>query len=117
MDERTLKDRTKRFALAVISLVEALRARELPTCWDDSFSDAEHLWEPTTEELVAAGRPPMSSRKLAIVEEEAGEWLDLLMDARVVSSNDAASLKKEADELVAMTVASIKTLRRRSTGS
>ena len=54
--------------------------------------------------------------KLAIVEEEADEtiyWLELLIETKIVSANDVESLIKESNEIVAMTVASIKTLRKR----
>jgi four helix bundle protein len=53
--------------------------------------------------------------KLAIVEEEADEsvyWLELLVDANVVTAKKVEALIAEGRELVAMTVASIKTLRR-----
>jgi len=52
--------------------------------------------------------------KLSIVEEEADEsiyWVELLAEAGVVTPNRIDAMKKEANELVAMTVASIKTLR------
>jgi len=52
--------------------------------------------------------------KLDIVEEEADEsiyWVELLAEAGVVTPNRIDAMKKEANELVAMTVASIKTLR------
>jgi four helix bundle protein len=52
--------------------------------------------------------------KLAIVEEEADEtiyWLELLVRAKIVSLETVQDVIKEADEIVAMTVASIKTLR------
>jgi len=54
--------------------------------------------------------------KLGIVEEEADEsvyWMELLLDAAVVPADRLTGLKKEANEIVAMTVASIKTLRAR----
>jgi four helix bundle protein len=54
--------------------------------------------------------------KLGIVEEEADEsiyWMELLTDSGVVPTERLLPLKKEANELVAMTVASIKTLRSR----
>ena len=54
--------------------------------------------------------------KLAIVEEEADEslyWMELLVDAGLVPRRRTLSLMKEGDEIVAMTVASIKTLRKR----
>jgi four helix bundle protein len=54
--------------------------------------------------------------KLSIVEEEADEsiyWIELLVDGGVVEPNRVDAIKKEANELLAMTVASIKTLRAR----
>jgi four helix bundle protein len=54
--------------------------------------------------------------KLGIVEEEADEaiyWMELLVDAGLASRDRVSVLLKEANELVAMTVASIKTLRSR----
>jgi hypothetical protein len=52
--------------------------------------------------------------KLAIVEEEAAEslyWMELLVEAELVSSARVVDLMNEANEIVAMTVASLKTLR------
>ena len=55
--------------------------------------------------------------KLSIVEEEADEsiyWLELLVDGAMLEPDRVEALKKEANELLAMTVASIKTLRVRT---
>ena len=55
--------------------------------------------------------------KLAVVEEEGDEavyWLDLLVEASVISEAQVVGLRREFDEVVAMTVASLKTLRNRS---
>ena len=52
--------------------------------------------------------------KLAIVEDEVDEamhWLALLVDRNLVAADELQELRKEANELVAMTVALIKTLR------
>jgi four helix bundle protein len=54
--------------------------------------------------------------KLAIVEEEADEtvyWLELLVEAEILPESRVTPLLKESNEIVAMTVASIKTLRGR----
>jgi len=54
--------------------------------------------------------------KLSIVEEEADEtlyWLDLLGEAKKIVPSRLGPLRREIDEIVAMTVASIKTLRSR----
>ena len=58
--------------------------------------------------------------KLAIVEEEADEsiyWMEMLVDSGALRQAQVEKLLSEGNEIVAMTVASIKTLRRRSTGS
>jgi four helix bundle protein len=54
--------------------------------------------------------------KLAIVEEEADEtlyWMELLIETKMVSRDRLANLMRQADEITAMTVASIKTMRKR----
>ena len=54
--------------------------------------------------------------KLSIVEEEADEsvyWLELLVEAGFVREDRVLPLIRESNEIVAMTVASIKTLRAR----
>ena len=54
--------------------------------------------------------------KLAIVEEEADEtvyWLELLIESKIVEPARINLLLKETNEIVAMVVASIKTLRGR----
>ena len=53
--------------------------------------------------------------KLSIVEEEANEtlyWLELLVEANIVPEERLAPLMQETNEVVAMIVSSIKTLRR-----
>ena len=52
--------------------------------------------------------------KLSIVEEEADEclyWLELLVESDLIPEAKVASLMVEINEIVAMIVASIKTLR------
>jgi len=56
--------------------------------------------------------------KLSIVEEEADEcvyWLELIVAANVVGSDRVAPLEREAREILAMTIASKKTLAARMT--
>jgi len=117
VDEQAFKDRTKRFALEVMKLVETLPhnrtadviARQLLRCGTSVGANYRAACRGrSTFDVVA---------KLGIVEEEADEsiyWMELLTDSGMVSSDRSAALKKEANELVAMTVASIKTLRSRT---
>jgi four helix bundle protein len=53
--------------------------------------------------------------KLGIVEEEADEaayWLEVLMEGEIIPSNSAMTLLREANELVAIVVASLVTAKR-----
>jgi four helix bundle protein len=52
--------------------------------------------------------------KLSIVEEEADEtlyWLELLVEANLIPETRLAPLMQETNEIIAMIVSSIKTLR------
>jgi four helix bundle protein len=54
--------------------------------------------------------------KLKSVEEEADEtlyWLELIIETGVMPSHRISELMTESDEIIAMTVASIKTLRKK----
>jgi four helix bundle protein len=117
MDEKTFKERTKKFALSVVQLVEAL-----PRTQTAAILGRQLLRAGTSvgANYRAACRGRSLSdvvAKLGIVEEEADEsiyWMELLVEGRVVLPERVSALSKEADEILAMTVASIKTLRYRN---
>jgi four helix bundle protein len=117
MDEETFKQRTKRFGLAVIKLVESLPRNRTAEVLGRQLLRAGTS---VGANYRAACRGKSTSdvvAKLGIVEEEADEsiyWIELLVEAGVVAPNSVEDLKKEANELLAMTVASIKTLRYRN---
>lgn len=116
MDEREFKRRTKQLALHVIELVEELPknktadvlGRQVVRCGTSVGANYRSACRgKSTADVIA---------KLAIVEEEADEtiyWLELLVEAKIVPASRVSELIKEANEIVAMTVASIKTLRGR----
>ena len=117
MDEKTFKERTKKFALAVVKLVEALpRNRTADVLGRQLLRAGTSVG--ANYRAACRGRSASDVvAKLGSVEEEADEaiyWMELLADAGVVPAERIGALKKEANELVAMTVASIKTLRSRS---
>jgi four helix bundle protein len=114
MDEQQFKDRTKKLALRVIRLVNSL-----PKTLTGDMIGKQLLRSGTSiganyrAACRAKSRADMIA-KLAIVEEEADEslyWMELLVDAEVVSASLLADLMQETNEIAAMTVASIKTLR------
>ena len=116
MDEQAFKGRTKQLALRVIELVE-----DLPTTRTADVIGRQLLRSGTSVganyRAACRGRSvPDVPSKLAIVEEEADEsayWLELLIEARITPEHRIAKLLQETNEILAMTVASIKTLRTR----
>jgi len=106
--------RTKAFALAIIRLVQAL-PRTQPR-----FVLGDQLLRSGTSVAAnyRAARRARSRRefvaKMGIVEEEADEsqlWLEMLTESGVVAPAATNGLREEARQLVAMTVASIRTAR------
>ena len=111
-----LRVRTKSFALRIIKVVDAL-----PNTRSANVIGGQLLRSGTSvgANYRAACRGRSTAEfidKLGIVEEEADEcsyWLELLVDSSLMPAKQLSELQKEADELVAITVASIKTARKR----
>jgi four helix bundle protein len=120
MNEQEFKDRTKKFGLRVIKAVEAL-----PRTWAGEVLGKQLLRSATSvgANYRAACRARSAADiiyKLGIVEEEADEsayWMEMIVEAGLIPEQRLSDLLREANEILAMTVASIKTLRRRSSGS
>jgi len=114
MIEQEFKDRTKQIALRVIRLVESL-----PDTNSAQIIGKQLLRSATSvgANYRAACRGKSTAdilHKLSIVEEEADEslyWLELLIESNIVSETKLSALMKDTNEIVAMIVASIKTLR------
>ena len=107
-----LKDRTKHFALMVIRL-----CRTVPPSQEGRIVTRQLLCSATS--VAANYRAVCRSRsradfvsKLGIVLEEADEtffWLELLVDMGAVQTDKIHPLLKEANELVSIFVASLRT--------
>jgi len=112
MSEPDLKKRTKAFALRVLKLVDAL-----PRTTSGRALGAQLVRSGTSvaANYRAARRAKSISHfisKLGDVEEEADEtlfWLEMIEESEIVPAKRLSALKKEANELVAITVASINT--------
>ena len=115
MNKDELKRRTKTFALDVIKFVESLPKGKIT-----EIIGRQLLRSGTSvgANYRAACRARSSAdfiAKMGVVEEEADEsiyWLELLVESGIVSSDRVVSLRKEADELLAITVSSIRTAKR-----
>lgn len=107
-----LKIRTKQFALRIVKLYRALPFKN-----EASVIGKQLLRSGTS--IGANYRAACRSRskaeflaKMGIVLEEADEtlfWLELLLEAEIVSAIKLESLIKEADELTAIFVSSLRT--------
>ena len=117
MDENLFKRRTKQLALRVIKAVETLPknrtadvlGRQLIRSGTSIGANYRAACRgKSTADVIA---------KLRIVEEEADEsayWMELLIESGLVSEARLSELMQETNEIVAMTVASIRTLQKRN---
>jgi four helix bundle protein len=110
-----LKKRTKAFALRNLKLVDAMPKT---TAGRALASRIARSGTSVAANYRAACRAKSTAdfiAKMGIVEEEGDEtlfWLELLEESEPVPAAKLTAIKQEADELIAITVASIKTARR-----
>jgi four helix bundle protein len=114
-NEPDLKKRTKAFALRILKLVDALPKT---TAGRALASQIVRSGTSVAANYCAACRAKSTAdfiAKMGIVEEEGDEtlfWLELLEESELVTATKLTAIKEEANELIAITVASIKTARR-----
>ncbi|MDY6900117.1 MAG: four helix bundle protein [Cyanobacteriota bacterium] len=120
MNEREFKRRTKQLGLRVIRLIEALEA--LPYNLNARVISKQLIRSATSvgANYRSACRAKSTAdiiAKLSLVEEEADEslfWMELIVESGLLPQEKLTSLMSETNEILAMTVASIKTLRIKS---
>lgn len=115
MNKDDMKHRTKQFALRVIRLVESLpkgRTENVPgkqllrSCTSVGANYRAACRAKSTADFIY---------KMGIVEEETDEsiyWMELLIEATIIESKKLEPLMEEANEFLAITVASIKTAKK-----
>ncbi|MBW1891331.1 MAG: four helix bundle protein [Deltaproteobacteria bacterium] len=115
--DKDLKQRTKQFALRVIRLCEALPNGQIANviryqllrCGTSVGANYRAACRGrSTAEFIA---------KMGIVEEECDEciyWMELIVEAELLPEERLKDIMAEADEILAITVSSIKTARRRN---
>jgi four helix bundle protein len=120
MDENLFKRRTKQLALRVIKAVEGLPknrtadviGRQLIRSGTSIGANYRAACRgKSTADVIA---------KLRIVEEEADEsayWMELLIESGLLPESRLSDLLQETNEILAMTVASIRTLQKRNGSS
>jgi four helix bundle protein len=114
MNEREFKERTRQFGLRVIRLVASLRKGAAEDVLGRQILRSATSVGANYRAACRARSKADMIAKLSIVEEEADEsiyWLELIIEAGMVSQKLVKDLLEEGNSLLAITVASIKTLR------
>lgn len=105
MDKRELQDRTKRFALRVVNLVDAPpRAAGGRAISMQLVRAATSIGANYRSACRARSRAEFAA-KLGVAVEDADEsmyWLELVRDGKILPENKLSHLLKEADELTAI---------------
>ena len=115
MNQEEMKQRTKLFALGIIQLVESLpKERTTEVLGRQLLRSGTSVGSDYRSACRAKSIADFIS-KMGIVEEEADEslyWMELLIEVGIEVNMKMEALMKEASELLAITVASIKTARK-----
>ena len=115
MSNIDLKERTRSFALKVIKVVEMLPKGRTADILGRQLLGAGTSVGANYRAACRARSTADFISKMGIVEEEADEsiyWMELLIEAGLVRKDDLIPLLDEADQILAITVASIKTARK-----
>jgi four helix bundle protein len=115
MNDQEFKDRTKQAALRTIRVVEALPSTKIADMIGRQLLRSGTSVGANYRAACRAKSPADMIAKLGIVEEEADEsvyWLELLVEAKISPVRRLRPLVAEFNEILAMVVASQKTLRR-----
>jgi four helix bundle protein len=111
-----LRDRTKEFALRVIHLFASLPKSEEPRVIGKQLLRSGTSVAANYREACRARSDSELISKLGVVEQELDEselWMELLAESGIIQADKLANLRAECEELLSMTVASIKTLKSR----
>ena len=115
MDNRDLRERTKRFALKIIKVVEILSKGRTADIIGRQLIKAGTSVGANYRAACRAKSTADFISKMGIVEEEADEtifWMELLIEAGLVHKDDLIPHLDEANQILAITVSSIRTARK-----
>ena len=114
VSDSDLNRRTKAFAIRIITLVDGLPKTVASRALASQVVRSGTSVAANYRAACRARSQAEFIAKMGIVEEEADEtlfWLELLEESQIVPSAKLELIKQEANELIAITVASIKTAR------
>ena len=112
MNEIEMKNRTKQFALRILKMADALPTNRSGNAIANQIIRSGTSVAANYRALCRAKSRADFINKTSIVEEEADEtgfWLELVVDAGLLSTARVQPLLDEADEITAILVASRKT--------
>jgi len=115
MDSSKLKARTKAFAVEIIKLVSKLPETQIAGILGKQLTRCGTSVGANYRSSCRAKSRADFISKMGIVEEEADEavyWMELLVESGLIKADSITELLKEADELIAIAVSSIKTARK-----
>jgi four helix bundle protein len=116
MNQNYLKEKTKSFALEIIKLIESLPRGRTADVIGKQLLDAGTSVGANYRAACRARSPADFISKMGIVEEEADEtiyWMELLIGSGLVQKQDLTHLLDGANQILAMTMSSIKTAKRK----
>ena len=117
MTQDEMRDRTKRFAMAVLQVVRRLQRGPIgDTVARQLAKSGTSVGANYRSACRARSRADFAS-KVAIAEEEADEsafWIEVIMEDGLLPSSEVEALLQEANELTAILAASAKTARTRA---
>ena len=120
MDENLFKRRTKQLALQIIRLVDALPKNRIADVLGRQLLRSGTSIGANYRAACRGKSIADVIAKLRTVEEEADEsvyWIELLVDSGLIAEAQVSELLKETNEILVMTVASIRTLQKRDRSS
>lgn len=120
MNETELKQRTKSFALRALRLVDSLPETRSGRILGSQLGRSGTSVGANYRAACRSRSTAEMISKLSILEEEADEsgfWMELIEEHGLRTQKQVAELRKEADELTAIMVASRRTLQKRTVKS
>jgi four helix bundle protein len=116
VNKEALKLRTKQFALRIIQLVQSLPKNPTADVIGRQLLRSGTSVGANYRSACRARSAADFIAKMGIVEEEADEslfWMELLIENKLIKEENLELSMKEADEILAITVSSIKTAKSR----
>jgi four helix bundle protein len=115
MDQHEMKRRTKAFAIKIVRVFESLPQKGAAIVLGRQLLRSGTSAGANYRSACRAKSAADFVAKMGIVEEEIDEtmyWVELFIEIGILKAEEAESILKEANELLAIVVASIKTARK-----